>query len=206
MKLTIPHREIGRRGTRALLALLAGALLAAGAGACGGGSAGTKTAGATPAAHAVHTGGYLKADADNDGDDAGSGYAYSQDDQEFLARYGHRAHPATTRVVASLVKRYYAAKLAGDGESVCVLLDPVIARQISGGADACPKAIAPLLAQQHGYLHSEEPATMTVIGVYVKGTLALAMLGFERSPEANIPLEREGGSWKIDSLTDDWMT
>lgn len=184
-------------------ALLASALLAVGIAGCGGASAKQSVHRAADAA------GHLKADGDKDADDQGAGYPHpEQDDQEFLARYGHGADPATASAIAVLVKRYYAATLAGDATRACALLDPTLARQLTeqSAAGACPAALAPALAQRHRYLLTEEPATMTVLGVYARGTLGLAVLGFRRSPETDVLVEREGSAWKLDSLFDNRMT
>ncbi len=40
---------------------------------------------------------------------------------------------------------------------------------------------------------------MTVIKVYVKGTLGVAELGFRKTPEQELIVEREGGTWKVDA-------
>jgi hypothetical protein len=198
---------------RAPLAVLASTVLAVGAVACGGsGSSHSTSAGSSgaAAAHASATpsGGYLKEDADEDGDDPHPTDP-GQDDQEFLASYGPKASPATASTITALVRSYYTASLAGDGTRACALLNAALATSLAkqqsptaSGAQACAAAIAPLLAQQHQRLLAEEPATMTVIGVYVKGILGLVVLGFGNAPESDIVVTREGGAWKIDALYD----
>jgi hypothetical protein len=187
--------------SRQLLAPLVCALLAAGVLACGGASKSTSTS-----TNATASGGHLKEDGDKDSDDAhGSG---AQDDEAFLASYGPQADPATTRAIAEVLRSYYAASLAGNGAAACGLLNAALATALAsqqsqaGGTSACAAAIAPVLAQQHQRLLAEEPATMSVIGVHVKGSLGLAVLGFKRSPESVIVVTRTGNVWKIDALFD----
>jgi hypothetical protein len=193
-----------RNCSRPLAALLASVLLAAGALACGGAS--KPTSGSTTA------GAYLKEDADKDGDENTASEA-GQDDRELLASYGPKADAATTATIAAVVRRYYAVSLAGEAASACALLNAALAREVAndqapagGAAHSCATGIAPVLAQQHSRLLAKEPATMTVIAVYAKGNIALAALGFRRSPESDILLTREGGGWKIDALYDTLMT
>jgi hypothetical protein len=193
------------RAVRALPALLASALLGIGigVGACGS-SASTSISSRS---------GYLKEDGDKDGDDGAYPAHPGQDDQSFLATYGGRARPATARAIASVVERYYAASLAGDGASACALLNAGLATALAAqrgraaqGDRACAAALSPLLAQQHPHLLAEDPATMVVTGVYAKGNLGLAVLGFRSAPESDIVVAREGRAWRIDALFDNQMT
>jgi hypothetical protein len=195
--------------SRRLLALLASALLAGGALACDSSSSSSSTAPvANNTASTSTSGGYLKEDADSDGDDPHTTQP-GQDDQEFLAGYGPLTDPATTSTIASVVRRYYAASVAGNGAGACALLNAALATSLAGGqgqaAGTCATGIAPVLTEQHQRLRTEEPATMTVIGVRAKGNLALAILGFKHAPESDILLQREDNTWKIDALYDSLM-
>jgi hypothetical protein len=158
---------------------------------------------------AARSGGYLKEDGDNDGDEGSPGRKYVQDDKRVLATYGGRARPATARAIAALVRRYYAASLAADGASACALLDASLAKALAAQSGAprspaaCAAALSPLLAQEHQHVLSEDPATMTVIGVYANGVIGLALVGFRNAPESDLLLAREAHAWKIDSLFDD---
>jgi hypothetical protein len=198
---------------RTLPALLVSAAIAACLMACGSSSrspsGGTRSSGTTVAStSAAPPGGYIKDDGDKDGDDPHPTDP-GQDDQSLLATYGHRASTSAAHTISALVKHYYAAALAGDGAQACALLDAGLAAglissqsQTKRGAGACAAAVAPLLAQQHQHLLAEDPATMTVTGVYVNGNLGLALLGFRDSPETDIVVEREGHAWKIGALID----
>ena len=213
----------GRSG-RAVKVLLI-ALLSASLSACGG-NRGTNSDSSLPASHnssaatttstiarTTGPGGYLKEDADKDGDDGYYPHGPQQDDEHILALYGGRARPAEARTIAALVRRYYVASLAGNGASACALLNPgVVAAlvatqgQTARGSSACATAIAPLLAHQHQRLLAENPATMVVIGVYTKPDLGLALLGFRNAPESDIVVAREGNTWRIDSIFDNQLT
>ena len=154
----------------------------------------------------MHSGGYLKEDGDKDDDD--NPRDLRQDDKEFLESYGPRASPAGTRTIAALTRSYYTAALAGNAARTCALLNSALATALaseSGGAHACSAGIAPLLAQEHQHLLAEDPATMTVVGVYVKGDLGLVVLGFKNAPESDIIVTGTGNAWRIDALYDSWM-
>ncbi|MGC2374858.1 MAG: hypothetical protein WA484_13380 [Solirubrobacteraceae bacterium] len=212
---------------RRSLALLATGLLGLTAVACGGTSKTTSSISASPhdagpsggsaatsASGASQPSGYLKDDGDADGDDGQNPANAPNDDLAFLATYGHGASPADMRAVTTLVKSYYAAAAAGEAARACSLLDSTLAAGLASGQsqaphgprDRCAASMAPLLRQQHQRLTAEDPATMTVIGVHVKGNLGLAVLGFRTMPEAVIVVEREGSMWKIDALFDNNMT
>ena len=112
------------------------------------------------------------------------------------------------------VKRYYLAAAAEDGATACSLLTSALANSVAGGVDrsassavgGCGPSMSLLLRQQHRSLTAREPATMVVIGVYLKGDLGLALLGFRRIPESTILVEREARVWKIDALFDSELT
>lgn len=214
------------RNARALSALLAVALLSATMVACGGttkvanssSSSSTRLGipGATATAvtsSAIPPGGFLKDDGDKDSDDGAYPGHPEQDDQSFLAGYGHRVPPTLASTIAALVKRYYAASLAGDGASACELLDAGLATALAAqqgpaahGAAACAASLSPLLVQQHQHLLAEEPATMVVTGVYAKDNVGVVVLGFRNAPESIIVLAREGHAWKVDALFDSPLT
>ena len=218
--------EKAGRNVRALPALLVAALLGTTVVACGGAarvassssspSTGLGTNGATAttaSSSAVPSGGFLKEDGDKDSDDGAYPAHPGQDDQSFLATYGVRAPPAEARTIAALVRRYYAASLAGDGASTCELLDAGIATALAAqqgtaahGTAACAASLSPLLAQQHQHLLAEEPTMMVVTSVYAKDNVGVAVLGFRNAPESIIVLAREGHAWKIDALFDSPLT
>lgn len=211
----------GELAMRPLLALLASAALALAASACGGaarethsnssGSGYAPHAPATAPARSAPPGSYLKWDGDKPDD---SGGRRGNDDPPFLKAYGTPATSADRRAVSALVKRYYLAAAAEDGATACSLLTSALANSVAGGVDrsassavgGCGPSMSLLLRQQHRSLTAREPATMVVIGVYLKGDLGLALLGFRRIPESTILVEREARVWKIDALFDSELT
>jgi hypothetical protein len=164
---------------------------------------------------ALPPGGYLHSDADQDPDDRSLHVKPSQsDDVAFLAGYGKPASPVRLKPIAALLKRYYAASAASDAAQVCALLVPALARELAEGAGrpapgalhACAAAVSPILAHQHARLLAEGVSTMVVVEARVKGPLALAVLGFRAAPVSQLLLERERGTWRVDSLFDSVIT
>lgn len=208
---------------RPLLAPLAAALLATSAVACGDaakvassttptvtGAGSPNGVAARSSARVAPAGGFLREDGDDDNDERPHPDGGVNDDKSLLASYDRRASPADARAVSTLVRRYYAVSVAGDGADACTLLATGLARGLAAaqgrpaqGADgSCEAAISSLLAQQHQHLAAEDPATMTLIALYVKGGLGLAVLGFKSAPESTIGVAREGRAWRIDALFD----
>jgi hypothetical protein len=208
---------------RPLLVLLASVLLALAANACG---STTKVVGSTPSSsgsgstreaptsvpsHSEPPGSYLKWDGDKPDDGSGQ---RGNDDPPFLKSYGAPARATDRRAVSALVKRYYVAAAAENGATACSLLTSALANSVAAGVGQptpgagsnCASSMSLLLKQQHQVLAAREPATMVVIGVYVKGDLGLALLGFRRTPESTIIVEREAHVWKIDALFDSELT
>lgn len=208
---------------RLLPALLAVALSSVVLSACGG--AGKRTDSAlrpssdapatgnarvTPASRAMPPGGYLKSDGDTDHDDSPASTRPSQDDESLMAASKFGASQADKRAIATVVKRYYAAAAAGDGTKGCSLLDSTLAAGVTegqgqpppGGGRDCAASLSLLFKQQHQQLVADDVSTMVVTEVHVEGRVGLAKLGFRAAPEGEILLQREGGAWKMDALSD----
>jgi hypothetical protein len=201
MSLTTLHNP----GSVALVALLATIALSLTATGCGGAGSASTTG--------SRSGGYVKLDGDMDADDENPPAAVGADEQPLLSAYGGAASPADAHAIESLVKNYYAASLAGDAARACSMLYSNLAsglaaqqsQPVHGTPNACAGPMSVLLRQQRARLISEEISTMMVVGVRVKGNLGLAVLGFKKTPESEIVLEREGHTWKIDALVDTYM-
>jgi hypothetical protein len=189
---------------RQSLAVLAAALLSIAAIACGAG----RVAGSSSPAR-----GYSKQDGDYDFDEAGYHGSPVNDDLSLLATYGSRATPAETRTVTTLLERYYAASVAGDGARACSLLSTSLAaglasatsQPVRGAGTTCAGPMSLLLERQHAQLAAKDVATMTVIAVYTKGDIGLAVLGFRTTPQSEMILARERGAWRINALFDGIM-
>jgi hypothetical protein len=168
-----------------LLAVLAVTLLIVGAGACGGASKAATRAGM-----------------------AGNG----DPDDGRIRSYGHMASPADGQAVAGLVKRYYAAAVAGDAAAVCPLIHVNSSEAVSfpeGFAVElmssllhgrnCVRFVASLLEEAHRRLVAEH-ASLAVTGVRVSGPTGFALLAFDTLPERVLPVERTRGTWKLATL------
>lgn len=191
--------------------LLAIYMLGCGITACGGTSGAPRSSSGAPAlanasSRVKPSAGYLKSDGDGDPDDRGQ-KQFSDDQKETLA-LAPSPSGAETRAIATMVRNYYAAATDEDGATGCSLLASSLATAISerqvadGGTKTCAMSLSVLFKQQHQRMAAEEPSTMVVTGVHVSGTLGLATLGFRAMPEAQIIIQREGDTWKIDALFD----
>lgn len=144
----------------------------------------------------------------NDGDNDAGG----DDDLEILD-FGHAASIAQTRIITSLVKRYYAAAAADEGRVICRLLYSLYSEVIvenngrppgppSLRGKTCTVVLSKIYAQQHKQM-AADVATLHVIGVRVEGKKALALLHFAGKEEPrHIEIHKEFGTWKIDALLD----
>jgi hypothetical protein len=106
--------------------------------------------------------------------------------------------------VASVVKRYYAALAAGNDATACTLLSSGMSRLIvqqlgqspSLRAKGCSGILSVLVSRQA----AAAQATVEVIGVRIKKDRGFALLRSKQIPPAEIPVEREGGVWKLDAV------
>jgi hypothetical protein len=177
-------------------------------------SSSTAAAAAAAAAGTVTpVGGYLRGDGDVDDE------ANHTDQDDYATRnYGHAASAADVRAIVALVKRYYAAGAAGDGAAGCTLIYSGLANSPSLGEAAeeayppapgvpllrgqsCARIMSLLFKEDHQRLAADF-ATVEVTRVRVKGSRGLALLGFRTTPERQIPLRHERGTWKIEALLD----
>ena len=211
--------EIRGSTARFLLSCLTIALLSFGVAACGGskvGAASSPQRSPDDAADATSTGGYLRED-DDGAEDEGRDHEDIHDDYS-IRKYGHGANEVDDQAVTALVKRYYAAAAAGDGAMGCSLMLASLANESDLGeaaegayppapgapvlrGESCGQIVSLLFKEDHERLAADS-ATMVVIGVRIKRDRGLALLGFRTMPERYIPVQRERGVWRIDSLLD----
>jgi hypothetical protein len=206
-----------------LLALTAVTLLALGVTACGGAGKTTSQAssGATSAAtreHATVTApaseppeNFTKADADKDGDITAIPAGDNDNAREF--NYGHAASSSEQRAITTLLKRYYAAAAAGDGGRACTMIYSTIVESVAEdygqqpgpaylrGGKTCPAVMTLLFKHFKSRLTADLPR-LKVIRVRLVQHHGLAILGFGSFPERQIPVGREGSSWKVQALLD----
>lgn len=194
---------------RALPILLASALLGIAVAGCGGSS---ETSSTTRSSSSPIATGYLERDGDKDGDDQSPRVEAGADERTLLAQYPTKPSPAEKRAIVALVRDYYAASVAGEGARACTLVVSELASGLSAqsvqpGSDSngCAGGMTALLEREHGRLSADDVPTMTIIGVHLKGTLGLVVLGFARMPESQIIVQREGHEWKLGTLVDSYM-
>jgi hypothetical protein len=205
------------RTKRPLLALLSAWLLSAGALACGGsstaGHAGSSTAaGTSTRASTIEAAesDYRRIDGDRDND---VGAPYDDTNNSAALDFGNPADSSDRRTITALVKRYYAAALAGDAARGCSMIYSPLAEaagedyglaggpSYSLGAKTCQEVLAKTYAHFHAQLAAEVPK-LTVTHVLLKEHHGVALLAFAGLPEREIPVTREGHIWRIAALLD----
>jgi hypothetical protein len=137
---------------------------------------------------------------------------YDGDDGE-IRYYGHAASLSVTFEVTALIETYYRAVAAGDGASACSLIAAGLAGALveersgaSGkGGKTCPTLIPRLLAHVLGR-SAADFAAVTVIGVRVRGDEGLALLRLRSSEVRDIPVGREGRTWKMEAILDNGLS
>jgi hypothetical protein len=188
---------------RTIFALLAIFVLGSGMTACAGTSSDSSSS-----PHAVPPGGYWKYDGDKDPDEHEKGPSHEDLGEMTTAAYG--ANTADKRAITAVLKSYFTAAVSGESTKGCSLLAANLATAVteeqsqltSGTTGTCATSLSRLLSQQHKRLVREEPTTMVVTGVHVRGNAGFATLGFRAAPESEMVLLREGNTWKIDALFD----
>jgi hypothetical protein len=172
----------------------------------------TRTVRSPAATSSTLPGSYWKYDGDKDSDD----YAHSgklpddDDDRNLLAPYPNKPSQAELEAITATVHDYYTAAASENGGRACRLLDTSLAAGLGedlvhsgqNSSDGCAASVDLLFKEQHQQLATEEPATMVVTSVHVKGGLGLALLGFRKAPEGEILIERVSGVWKLGALFD----
>jgi hypothetical protein len=194
---------------KSLLTLLAIVLLSVAATACGAG----KGAGSPSqvSSNAAASSGTPAAGADNDNDPKGR---IDDINDSAVFNSGHAASVADKQAVTVLIKRYYAAALAGDGAAACSMINSTLVKAIPedygrGGppylrsGKTCTAILMLVFKHVHHLLIAEVPRLEVTRVRLLGNNLALAVLGFKGMPEREISVGREGGAWKMYSLLDD---
>lgn len=204
-----------------LATLFVTALLGIGLSACGAGKSASSASpvpdaktGSTTASAASGTApapAYIKADGDKDND---IGAPFDDTNNDLALNYGHPADAADKQAVTALLKRYYAAALAGDGAKTCAMLYVTFAEAIpedygpgSAGAPylkqgkTCPAVMGLLFKHFHSQLAAELPL-LKVSRVRLVQHHGFAILSFGTMPEREITVRREKRTWKVEALLD----
>lgn len=181
---------------------LAAAVLTAAASACGS----TRTSHKQTAYHTIRpTAARVHGNQDGDGDEDDTGAE--------IRLFGRRASLADTRSITVLMKEYYSAAARRDGARACKLLYSPIERSAPTsygkfgprylhGASTCG-AVLSLVFQHEGDERHNDYSSLEVMGVRVSGVYGYALLRFRKTMlERQMPIERERGAWKVNSLID----
>jgi hypothetical protein len=136
---------------------------------------------------------------------------FPNDDTKSTSAPQYVPTPTDKRAVAELVKRYYAAALAGDGVKGCSMLYSVFAKAVAEDYGQVPslsylhgaKTCAALMSRVFDHFHSQLAAQVPVLrvtAVRFKGARGVAVLSFKDMPTLLLPVEREHGVWRVDQL------
>jgi hypothetical protein len=148
----------------------------------------------------------LKRDRDQDRDNPTTSY-YDNDDNVIL-RFGRPATPTEQRMIASVVRQYVAAAVAGSGARACKLIYSPLAEaipDINGHSntstalhgDTCATVMSKLFRRVHSQL-VDDLANLKVTAARVEGERGFAVLDLGPSkPATGTHIHREGETWKV---------
>jgi|GEM_PF-1484252 len=177
----------------------------------------TTTGATSPVSSSVHSAtdndndsAFTKADNDNDNDSGAPGD--DKNNNSVLDAF-HAASPADERTIASLIKRYYAVALAGQGAKACSMIYSTLAESVPEDyglsppgppymrGTTCPAVLSLMFKHFHTELVAELPK-LEVARVRLEGHRGLAVLRFGKAPQRQLQVAREGHVWKLASLLD----
>jgi hypothetical protein len=153
---------------------------------------------------------FTKADNDSDNDNGAPGD--DKNNNSVLYAF-HAASPADERAITSLIKRYYAVALAGQGAKACSMIYSTLAESVPEDyglsppgppymrGTTCPVVLSLMFKHFHTELAAELPK-LEVARVRLQGHRGLAVLHFGKVPQRQLQVAREGHVWKLASLLD----
>jgi hypothetical protein len=198
----------GKPGGSALLLGAALALAAVCLGACGSGSGGarSRTGSARHAVAMAHGAALPQPELTHDYDYDSDTYPHERDVD--LRPYPHLAGPRETRVIAAVVRGYYAAAARNDGAAACALMTVGRAESMpedhgpSAGSPAeysetCAQASEYVFRRAHAQIAAEN-ARLRVVEVRTYYRLAAVRMLFGRSGSSwYLTLMHERGVWRV---------
>ena len=132
------------------------------------------------------------------------------EDDEHIDAYGRDAAGAERQQIVDLVKRYYAAIVAGEGATACSLLIPALASSAAedyGQAPGPPglrgKTCRVVLSKLSRNVSGQPPAALKAVkvtGVRVRGDRGFVQLSSPAMPTGEIGIEHLGASWRLEAL------
>jgi hypothetical protein len=153
---------------------------------------------------------------DDDTDDLYHGH---KDYDDAVRHFGREAVGGQLRAVDALARRYYAVAASGDGATGCRLLARSIARrhdfksivppEYAQVADSslfrdrsCAQVESLLFGLSRRTIAAAAKGTLVVTSLRVRGRHGFALLSFKTLPERQLPVLKEGRTWRIDALLD----
>lgn len=114
--------------------------------------------------------------------------------------YGHAASRALGRTITTLVERYYAAAVAGNGAGACAYLTARLASLVpvvygqnqQAETNNCAATLGIVFKRYHSQLLG-----VRVTGVRVSGNEAHVLLGSTVTRASFVIVQREGREWKL---------
>jgi hypothetical protein len=163
-------------------------------------------------------------DADNPGDIDGNGdidpedsdsdypvpesYRFPDTDDRATFLYGHSPSVVERAAISRIVKRYYAAAMAGEGAVACSMLLPAYAHSIPEdyGQDGGPsylhggKTCAAVMSMLFKHSHEELAEAVYIAEVRVDHATAQVVLASRKMRASSISLTHGTGSWKVQEM------
>jgi hypothetical protein len=150
-------------------------------------------------------------DSDNDADvrsdrlDKNTGYRDGDDGR--ISEYGQAIGRDEQAKLTAIADSYFAAASAGDGASVCSLIDPALVKTIPEDYGRPPgprymhgKTCAASMSGLFRHFHGHFSGGISVTGVRVMGHVAYVLLGSRTQPASYMTLKRKQKTWRIDGL------
>lgn len=113
--------------------------------------------------------------------------------------FGHLASDVETQAVAPLVKRYYMAAAADDGQAACRLMyarwKKAVIEDVERGNN-CAQAMTSFFKRHPGWPTTDLRA-IEVTSLRIKGSQGIALLRSQAMRSGEIVLHREGRAWRI---------
>lgn len=149
-----------------------------------------------------------KADADKDND---LGTAQDDPNNNSVLDFGHAANASNTRLITTLIKRYYAAAYAEDGAKACSMIYSLTAESVPEDFGQSPpgpqymqgKTCSAVLTLLFKHFHPQialELPKLKVARVRLLEHHGMAVLSFGAMPELAIYIVREGHTWRLVDL------
>jgi hypothetical protein len=131
--------------------------------------------------------------------------AHARKGHETLQTYGDAAAGAQRAQIASVVERYYAAYIAGDGGRACALASKALVRTITGelakgilGKRGGCSAVLSALGRRLPAVERAELEGLRVTSARIEGSHGLAFIASRAIPYGVMAVDRQAGVWRVD--------